>query len=70
MPHPKYPGFICVGRRLKPVGVNPICIEPGSRWENGHVESSNGKLRDEMPSAEIFYTPREARVIIERWREE
>ena len=43
-------------------------IEPGSPWENGNVESFNGKLRDELLDREIFYTLTEAQVLIERWR--
>jgi hypothetical protein len=30
------------------VGVKTLFIEPGSPWENGYVESFNGKLRDEL----------------------
>ena len=41
-----------------------------SPWENGYVESFNGKFRDELLNGEIFYTLREAQVIIERWRRE
>jgi transposase InsO family protein len=52
------------------VGVTPLFIEPGSPWENGYVESFNGKFRDELLNGEIFYTLREAQVIIERWRRE
>jgi transposase InsO family protein len=52
------------------VGVKTLFIEPGSPWENGYVESFNGKLRDELLNGEIFYTLREAQVIIERWRRE
>jgi transposase InsO family protein len=51
------------------VGVKTLYIEPGSPWENGYVESLNGKLRDELLNGEIFYTVTEARVLIERWRE-
>ncbi|MDZ4722642.1 MAG: transposase, partial [candidate division Zixibacteria bacterium] len=40
----------------------------GSPWENGYVESFNGKLRDELLNGEIFYTLAEAQVLIERWR--
>ena len=54
---------------LSKVGVTTLFIEPGSPWENGYVESFNGKLRDELLNGEIFYTLREARVLIERWRE-
>ena len=43
-------------------------IEPGSPWENGYVESFNGKLRDELLNREIFDTLLEAKVLIERWR--
>jgi transposase InsO family protein len=45
-------------------------IEPGSPWENGYNESFNGKLRDELLNGEIFYTLKEAQVIIESWRRE
>ena len=53
---------------LKQVGVKTLFIEPGSPWENGYVESFNGKLRDELLNGEVFYTLREAQVLIERWR--
>ncbi len=55
---------------LAKVGVRTLYIEPGSPWENGYVESFNGKLRDELLNGEIFYTLREAKVLIERWRRE
>ena len=51
------------------VGVKTLFIEPGSPWENGYIESFNGKLRDELLNGEIFYTLLEAKVLIERWRE-
>lgn len=51
------------------VGVKTLYIEPGSPWENGYIESFNGRLRDELLNGEIFYTLREAKVLIERWRE-
>ena len=54
---------------LAKVGVETLFITPGSPWENGYVESLNGKLRDELLDREIFETPLEARVLIERWRE-
>jgi putative transposase len=53
---------------LKRVGVKTLFIEPGSPWENGYVESFNGKLRDELLNGEIFYTLKEAKVLIEQWR--
>ena len=43
-------------------------IERGSPWENGYVESFNARLRDELLNGEIFYTLREAQVVIESWR--
>jgi transposase InsO family protein len=48
--------------------VKTLFIEPGSPWENGYVESFNGKLRDELLNREIFDTLLEAKVLIERWR--
>ena len=50
------------------VGARTAFIEPGSPWENGYVESFNGKLRDELLRAEVFNSLREAQVLIERWR--
>ena len=55
---------------LQALGVTTLFIEPGSPWENGYVESFNGKLRDELLDREIFYSLSEARVLIERWRHE
>jgi hypothetical protein len=43
-------------------------IEPSSPWENGYNESFNGKLRDELLNGEIFYTLKEAKVLVEQWR--
>lgn len=48
--------------------VSPLFITPGSPWENGYIESFNGKLRDELLNGEIFFTLKEAQVLIERWR--
>jgi putative transposase len=55
---------------LDRVHVQTLYIEPGSPWENGYVESFNGKLRDELLNREIFYTLTEARVLVEGWRRE
>jgi len=38
------------------VGVGTPFIEKESPWENGCVESFNGKFRDELLNGEIFYT--------------
>jgi putative transposase len=55
---------------LARVEVKTLFIEPGSPWENGYIESFNGKLRDELLNGEIFDTLLEAKVLIERWRVE
>ena len=55
---------------LSHLGVKTLFIEPGSPWENGYIESFNGKLRDELLNREIFTTLTEARVLIEEWRRE
>jgi len=53
---------------LSRLGVGTLFIEPGSPWENGYIESFNGKLRDELLNREIFYTVKEATILIEQWR--
>jgi len=53
---------------LADVGVQTQYITPGSPWENGYCESFNGRLRDELLNGEVFYTLKEAKVLIERWR--
>jgi transposase InsO family protein len=55
---------------LSRIGVTTLFIEPGSPWENGYIESFNGKLRDELLNGEIFTTLFEAQVLIENWRKE
>jgi putative transposase len=50
------------------VGAKTAYIEPGSPWENGYCESFNSKLRDELLKGEIFYTLKEAQIVIENWR--
>jgi putative transposase len=50
------------------VGAKTAYIAPGSPWENGFIESFNARLRDELLDGEIFYSLREAQVIIESWR--
>jgi putative transposase len=50
------------------VGAQTAYIAPGSPWENGYVESFNAKLRDELLDGEIFYSLKEAQVLIEPWR--
>ena len=64
------PEFIAAAVRdwIKAAGAKTAYIEPGSPWENGYCESFNGRMRDELLNGEIFYSLREAQIIIERWR--
>ena len=49
-------------------GLKPAYITPGSPWENGFIESFNARLRDELLAGEVFYTLREAQIVVESWR--
>jgi len=51
-------------------GVKTLFIEPGSPWENGHIESFNGKLRNELLNGEILDRILEARVVTEQGRKQ
>ena len=64
------PEFIAQNLRnwLSAVGAKTAYIMPGSPWENGYCESFNSKLRDELLNGEIFYTLKEAKIVIEGWR--
>ena len=64
------PEFIAkaVQEWISAVGAKTAYIAPGSPWENGYVESFNARLRDELLDGEIFYTLREAQIVIESWR--
>jgi putative transposase len=53
---------------LARVGTGTLYIEPGSPWENGYCESFNWKLRDECLNGEIFFSLKEAQIVIEKWR--
>ena len=55
---------------LNKLGVRTLFIEPGSPWENGFIESFNGRMRDELLNGELFDTLYEATVLVERWRRE
>jgi transposase InsO family protein len=65
------PEFIAKELRkwIAAVGVKTAYIMPGSPWENGYCESFNSKLRDELLDGEIFYTLKEAQIVIEGWRQ-
>ena len=55
---------------LQSVGVQTLFLEPGSSWENGYIESFNGKPGDELLDRKVFDTVLEARVIVGQWRNE
>ena len=55
---------------LERLGVQTMYIEPGSPWENGYIESFNGKMRDVVLNREVFDTIVEAKVLVERCRVE
>jgi transposase InsO family protein len=65
------PEFVAMAVRewIAAVGARTAYIEPGSPWENGYIESFNGKLRDELLDREVFDTLLEAKVLVERWRQ-
>lgn len=64
------PEFIALAVRdwIGAVGAKTAYIEPGSPWENGYCESFNARFRDEMLNGEVFYSLREAQILIEQWR--
>ncbi|WP_421702160.1 IS3 family transposase [Aliiroseovarius sp.] len=64
------PEFIAQSVRdwIAAVGAKTAYIEPGSPWENGYCESFNARFRDELLNGEVFYSLREAQILIEQWR--
>ncbi len=54
---------------LESIEVGTSCIEPGSPWQNGYVESFNSNFRDECLNCEEFTNMQEERVIIKEWRQ-
>ncbi|MDD9916908.1 MAG: IS3 family transposase [Rhodospirillaceae bacterium] len=64
------PEFVAEAVRnwINAVGAKTAYIEPGSPWENGYCESFNARFRDELLNGEIFYSLKEAQIIIEKWR--
>lgn len=51
-------------------GIRWDYIQPGKPYQNGYIESFNGKLRDECLNENIFVNLREAKRLVETWREE
>ncbi len=64
------PEFVAEAVRdwISAVGAKTAYIEPGSPWENGYCESFNTRLRDELLNGEVFYSLKEAQIVIEEWR--
>ena len=64
------PEFIAVAVRdwLENAQVGTLYIQPGSPWENGYIESFNGRLRDELLKREVFDSVRHARALGTAWR--
>jgi len=55
---------------LNRLSIKTLLIEPGSPWEDSHIESFNGKLRDELLNRQVFYTLTEVKVLIGQLRRE
>ena len=53
---------------ISAMGAKTAYIERGRPWENGYIESFNARLRDELLDGEVFYSLREAQIVIESWR--
>ena len=64
------PEFVvnAIQRWLDRAAVGTLYINKGSPWENGYVESFNGKLRDELLNRELFLSLAEARYVLDEWR--
>ena len=64
------PEFVAAAVRqwIPAVGARTAFIEPDSPWESGYIESFNARLRDELLNGEIFYTLKEAQILVESWR--
>ena len=64
------PEFIAdaIKRWLRANSVETLYIERGSPWENGYIESFNGRFRDEILNRELFHSVKAAKVIVESWR--
>ena len=65
------PEFVSLAilRWLTENSIDTAHIEPGKPWQNGTNESFNGRLRDECLNVEWFRSRREARIVIEAWRQ-
>jgi len=63
------PEFVAkkIRRWLDRASVGTLYIQKASPWENGYVESFNGKLRDELLNGELFLSLSEARYVLDEW---
>jgi len=57
-----------VGSWLAAKGIKRLHSAPGKPWQNGYIESFNGKLRDELLGRTWFSSFRNAKAEIEIWR--
>lgn len=64
------PEFVAkdIKRWLDQAQVRTLYIQKASPWENGYVESFNGKLRDELLNRELFLGLDEAWCVLDSWR--
>jgi len=53
----------------KESGVGPLYIAPGSTRENAYMKSFNSRLRDELLNMEALGNLREAKVLVEDYRQ-
>ena len=49
-------------------GIQIEFIRPGKPTDNGHIESFNGKLRDECLNVNLFFSLSDAQNKLEQWR--
>ena len=57
-----------VRRWLQRSDIKTLFISKGSSWENGYVESTGDKQRDELLNRKLFLSLEEARWVTDRWR--
>jgi transposase InsO family protein len=57
-----------VKKWLENLGVETLYIALGSPWENGYIESFNGRLRDELLNRELFLSINKLKYVVDRWR--
>ena len=66
---PEFAAF-AIAERCTFNGSQTTLIDPGSPWQNGHLESFNSRLRDEFLNGQLFESVLEAQVGREGWRHE